>query len=391
MLAGGLFATEAPAGASSSYAPIPAGPITLGVSTSFSGANASFGIFTKQGFNVAFAQFKQQYPNGIDGHQVNLDFIDDQSSVTGAVNAANKMVSEHAAAAITLTTDAEAVPAQVAILQKAKVPIISTMESDAYGNPKLYPYYFTETATPGQDAVAAAKWIGAKGFTSIATLNDGVASGVNTTNMIVAAMKKYAPKAKVTTQVTIAPGSVDDTVAVTKLKAANPQLVMVYSTYGYGPLWQAMHAANWTPAILASAGVWYDGLNAMGSLEANAVSNYVMCASSANETFTSEQMTLFDQYNTATGGFAVNYLTFIANDSVPFYEMAYAINKYHSLDHNAIKKALEGIKNMDFVGIPQSFSATNHAGATGTFAAAVCNVGQPYAGGRGLVPVRAST
>lgn len=383
-----VVATSASA---SGFPKIPPGPIAFGVSTSVTGANAAYGVATKEGFEVALAQFDKEYPNGIDGHAVKLDFIDDMSTVTGAVDAANEMVADKVAAVITLTTDSAGVPGQVAVLKKAKIPIISTMESESYANPKQYPYYFTTTETPGLDAMAAAQYIKAKGWTRIATLNDGVPIGVDSLDLILNDMKKVAPKAKIVSSVTIAPGSVDDTAAVTKLKDGNPQVVLVYSTYDYGPLWDAMHAINWNPNIIGSAGIWYDGLTAMGStLEATAVSPYVMCASSPSETFNSTQNSLFASYYAVTDGYSINYLTYIANDSLPFYLMAYAINKEDSTDNNAIKQALEGIHNKSFLGIPQSFSATNHVGATGTFASAVCNVGPPYAGGKGLVPVRAT-
>jgi branched-chain amino acid transport system substrate-binding protein len=189
MLAGGLtLASPAPASASGGFPAIPPGPITFGVSTSVTGADASYGVATKDGFEVALAQFKKAFPNGIDGHPVKLDFIDDQSSVTGAVDAANQMVASKVAAVITLTTDAEGVTGQVAVLQKAKVPIISSMESESFTNPKKYPYYFTAGESPGLDAEAAAKYIKAQGFTRVATITDGVPVAVAALDLITSAM-----------------------------------------------------------------------------------------------------------------------------------------------------------------------------------------------------------
>jgi ABC-type branched-subunit amino acid transport system substrate-binding protein len=390
ILAGSLVVTS-PASASGGFPPIPPGPILFGLTTPETGAYAAYGATTKESFDaISLTQFNSTHPNGIDGHKVQVDLLDDQSTITGAVNTANELVADHVAGIITVTYDEPADPAQVAVYVKNKVPIVAQMFSEDATNVKKYPYYFTQTATQGQEAVAAAKWIAARGYTSIVALNDGVGAGVDQLNLILSAMKKYAPKAKVLANVAIPPGSVDDTAAVAKLKSYNPQLVLVFSTAAYGSLWNAMHAINWAPTILASAGAWYDGFSAMGDLVANAYSPYEDCASSASETFSPTLESLFAQYNAATYGYSTNYLTYVNSDTAPFYILAYAIEKYHSTAPAAIKKALEGAHHLNVLGLNYSFSATNHAGLTGPFGAAVCDMGPPYAGGKGVIPVIAS-
>ncbi|HEY2563429.1 MAG TPA: hypothetical protein VGI44_06930, partial [Acidimicrobiales bacterium] len=163
---------------------------------------------------------------------------------------------------------------------------------------------------------------------------------------------------------------------------------VVYLGVGFGPVWQAMQSANWSPTILSSAGAWYDGFDAMGALAAKAYAPYVDCASSPSQTFTPEQQDLFAKYSAVTGAASTNYLTYIASDSVPVEIMAAAIEKYHSTDPTAIKKAIEGMGRKTFIGIDYHYSPTNHFGLTGQYGPAVCAMGPPYAGGVGKVPIK---
>ena len=164
---------------------------------------------------------------------------------------------------------------------------------------------------------------------------------------------------------------------------------MVTAGEGYGPIWQAVQSANWSPTILASAGAWYSGFDSMGSLTAKASAYYYNCADTATQTFTPVQNQLMAAYSQGTNYPSfVNYLTSMATDSVPLEILNYAITKYHSTDPAAIKKAIEGITSKEFLGLSYKFSPTNHFGLVGSFGPAVCAMGPPYAGGVGRVPVK---
>jgi branched-chain amino acid transport system substrate-binding protein len=387
LLVGVTAAPAPPAGAA--YPPIPPGPILIGVSTSLTGAAAAYGAPTVASFeNVTFKDFDARHPNGVRGHQLELKVYNDNSTVTGAVQAAQQMVSDHVAGVATLTTNPAGSSQQVLVLNKNKVPIVSTLTGSQYSNTKAFPYAFSPAASVQQEGAAAGQWVKKKGYTKIASIVDTVSTDQDTLNQIYAGIKKYAPKAKIVKAVTVPAGSTDYSVAVTQLKAANPQLLLVYIGLGYGPLWQGMQTQGWSPNILSSAGAWYDGFSAMGPLVANATATYVDCAPSPSTTFSPEQQQLFQGYSDATDGFSINYLTFIASDSIPVELLAYAINKYNTLDPAAIKKAIEGIHNKTFLGLTYNYSPTNHYGITGVYSAAVCAMGPPYAGGVGKVPIR---
>jgi ABC-type branched-subunit amino acid transport system substrate-binding protein len=377
------------AGASSKYPPIPAGPINIGVSTPLSGAEASYGIFTQDGFKVAMAYFNQEHPNGIDGHKVNLILLNDASSVTTAVSVANQLVADKVAAVVTLTTDPAAAFQQLVVFAKAKVPVIANLELTTQASnatlAKEYPYLFSPNPSLAQTGVAALNWIKSKGFKNVGILNDGIPYDTLFANLISTGLKKDKIK---TTTVNISPGAVDDAAAITQLKSSGAQLLVVTAGESYGPIWESVLASGWSPTILSSAGAWYSGFTSMGALTSKASAYYYQCANSATQTFTSVQNSLMAQFANATDNLVVNYLTFLATDSVPLEIANYAITKYHSVSPQAMQAAILGIHNQEFLGLKYSFSPTNHFGLTGEYGPAVCHMGAPYAGGVGKVPVK---
>lgn len=393
-MAGGLLATtgSSVAGGASKYPPIPAGPITFGVSTPLSGPSAPDGIFTKLGFNVALAYFNQEHPNGIDGHPVKIELLDDASDVTKAVQVANQIVSDKDAAVITASYNPAATQQQLAVWAKAKMPVVANLSLPPGSVAKLsgeYPYDFSPNPAGVQYATNAGKWIDSHGYTKVAMLSDGIPVDTESQNQIIQGIQSGKHPAKIVSKVTITAGAVDDSAAITKLKASGANLLVVTAGESYGPIWQGMLAADWSPTILSTAGAWYSGFTTMGSLVNNAVAYYYNCADSATETFSSVQNDLMAKYAAATSNLVTNYLTFIATDSAPMELLDYAITKYHSTAPAAIKAALEGIHKQSFLGLTYTFTPTNHYGLVGPLGSAVCHMGTPYAGGVGKVPVKA--
>ena len=291
------------AGASSGFPPIPKGPITLGISAPTSGALASYGILTKIQTGVALQQFNMMHPNGIDGHQVKLDIENDASDVTSAVQVANQMVTNKDAAVITASYNPAAAGQQLAVWTKAKMPVVANLELTNTLTPaqlaKQYPYLFSPNPSLQQTGVAAIAWIKKKGFKNVGILNDGIPYDTVFANQIGAGVKKAIKNAKVTT-VNITPNSVDNSAAITKLKGSGAQLLVVTAGEGYGPIWQAILSANWSPTILASAGAWYSGFDSMGTLTSKASAYYYNCADTAAQTFTPVQNQLMAAYAKGT-------------------------------------------------------------------------------------------
>jgi ABC-type branched-subunit amino acid transport system substrate-binding protein len=375
--------------AASKYPPIPAGPIKFGISTPLTGAQAAFGQTTSQSFNnVTLKAFNALHPDGIDGHPVQYEVLDDASDVTKAVSVANQFVADKLAGVITATYNPAGHVQQLAIWNKAKLPIIANVLGAQFADTAAWPYAFGVNASIAQYGMAAAQYINSHAFKKVAVITDGIQGVTEQLNAILDAMKTVAPQAQVVKSVTISPGSTDDSTAIAQLKASNPDVLINLASYGFAPIWQAMQVAQWSPVILSTPGAWYDGFNGMGPLVNKAVSFYQACADSVSQTWPPDVAALMSQYNKGTGGFSIGYFTYVTSDSVPLELFKVAIEKYHSTDPDAIKKALESV-NQSFFGAQFSYSPTNHFGLTSQYGAAVCNMGPPYAGGDAKVPVKA--
>jgi branched-chain amino acid transport system substrate-binding protein len=381
------------ASAAAKYPPIPPGPITVGASAPLSGAVAAYGTFAKIGLDLAVKEFDVMHPDGIDGHPLKLELVNDNSDVTTAVNVANQLVASKVAAVVEETYNPAAGPQQLAVWAKAKMPVISYVYGLPTGSIKQlstrYPYIFSPTPATNQYVTNAGRWIQKSGFKKVAFLNDGIQEDTVEQAQIVAGMHQTGGEAKIVASVTIPPTTVDASAAIDKLKASGANLLVIpASGVDYGTIWQAVLASGWSPSILTTPGAWSSGFDAIGSLVSKAHIFYYACAASPAQTFTSQQNELMDAYGTATGNAEVNNLQFISTDVVPLEMLDYAITKYHSTSPAAIKTAIEGIRNLSFLGFKYSFSTTNHYGLTGQYASAVCHMGAPYAGGANKVPVK---
>jgi ABC-type branched-subunit amino acid transport system substrate-binding protein len=373
--AGGSATTTA---AQSKYPPIPAGPIVFGVSTPLTGAQAAFGTTTEKAFNeVTLKQFNATHPNGIDGHPVKIEVLDDASDVTKAVSVANQFVSEKVAAMITLSTNPAATPQQIAVFNKNKVPMFSSRGDKDFTDASKWPYFFGIGASNPQEEQVTAKWIAAHPeIKSIAVLTDNTPSTTELLNGITDQLKTVAPSVKIVQTASVAPGAVDVSTQIAQLKGTNPDLLYVNLAYAFGPVWQAIKTANWSPKILTSAAAWYDGYDAMGDLATNGVAYYVTCVKSDHPPFTKELSDLMDGYASVFGSSSVNYLTFVSNDSAPLELFAAAAEKTHSIDPDAIKSAIESAGAQPLYGgtLTYNYTATNHFGITGDAGAAVCKM-----------------
>ena len=378
--------------AASKYPPIPAGPIKVGISVPLSGATAAFGTATKQAFeNVTLKTFNAAHPDGIDGHPVQLDILDDASDVTKAVAVANQFVSDKDAAVITASYNPAAVPQQLAVLNKAKVPALIQVGQDMYNDPSKWPYLFGMGSNDMLAGQALAAYIGKHPeYKKLAVLTDGSEAQVEIQNDLLTALKTSAPGASVVKSVTITPGSVDVSTAIAQLKSANPDFLLVNVGYGYGPIWQAMKTANWSPKFYTYASAFYDGYSGMGALADIAVTVTTNCSTPGHAPFPKVLTDPMDGYASVFGTTSVNYILFYTSDNAPLELLKLAVEKYHSTDPDAIKQAIENLGPIKLGGvIDYDFSATNHFGQTGVYGTNVCTVSN-FADGAYRLPVVAS-
>jgi branched-chain amino acid transport system substrate-binding protein len=127
----------------------------LGVTTDLSGPLASYGKWQQEAWTGYFNGINKA--GGIDGHQVKLEFLDDQSVASTAVGNARQLIS---AGALLIGGSVSATPctALAPIAAQAKVPLLCSAASTSQLSP-VEPYVFTTIVTAPTAAGAAAQLI----------------------------------------------------------------------------------------------------------------------------------------------------------------------------------------------------------------------------------------
>jgi ABC-type branched-subunit amino acid transport system substrate-binding protein len=389
---GGATGTSAATGAGAQFPPIPPGPIRFGVSVPLSGATAAYGLGYKAAYGVTLSSFNQLHPDGIDGHPIQFDILDDGSDVTKAVNVANQFVANKDAAVVVITANPLAAPQQLAVLNKAKVVVLAGQTDDEYTDSKKWPYTFGNAGSSAQYGEKAAAWIAKHSeIKKIAVLSDGTQTDEEIVADILNPLKSGAPGDQLVKTVQVSPGAVDVTTPIAQLKGANPDLLIVALGFGFGPVWQAMQAANFSPQIMTTGpGAFYDGYNAMGPLAAKAVVPYVDCVRPNHPPFEKTLTDMLSAYRAVPGVVTINLMAEPSYDSAPMEILKSAIEKYHSVDPDAIKQAIEGMGPRTIFGVLQyNYTPTNHFGMTGDFGPNICNM-SGFVDGNYVLPTLAS-
>ena len=202
-------------------------------------------------------------------------------------------------------------------------------------------------------------------------------------------LKTLAPNDQVVKTATISPGTTDASVAIAQLKATNPDLLILNIGYGMGPIWQGLHAASWSPKIFDAGAGFYDGYNAMGTLADTAVTLGTNCVDANHPPLDPAVTSAMDDYATVLGTTTINYLIYVMTDNGPLELLKKAIEKYHSVDPDAIKQALETMGPTTLFNTFQyNYTATNHFGLTGGQAVSVCKMA-PFSDGKYRLVVNA--
>jgi ABC-type branched-subunit amino acid transport system substrate-binding protein len=382
---------ETSGGGDGEYAPIPDGPIVFGVSAPLSGPTAAFGLAIQKAFeNVTLANFNRNHPDGIDGHPIEIRVLDDASDVTKAVAVANEMVADKYAAVITVTNNPAAAPQQAAIFNKAEMPMFSAvLGQEEYTDTAKWPYLFAVGPSLVDGARVTAEWIASHPeIKEIGVLTDDSPSSDEQVEHLKAALAEAAPDVEFGTTASVTPGG-DASTAIGQLKSSDPDLLWVNMGYGYGPVWQGLQTAKWSPMIFTSAGAWYDSFAAMGDLAKNAYAAYYECVEEDHTPFNDTVKAAMDGYASVFGTTSTNYLTFVTSDDGPLELLKKAIETHHSIEPEAIKDALENMgptKVMDTV--EYHYTADNHFGVTGEYGAAVCKL-DPTTDGAYRIPLKA--
>jgi ABC-type branched-subunit amino acid transport system substrate-binding protein len=352
--------------AASSYPAIPKGNITVGLSESLSGNYAPDGLTDEHNIENAYKIVAQDFGVSVDGHKIVLDFQNDGSDITTAVDVAQQFVSNHVAAVLNASSDSSAAEQQVPVWNKAHLPmLLNNTPQDQYTNAKAYPYLFNVLPSNTETALSMAQWIAAKHLTKIAVMTDGTSASNQVISDLKARLEKADPKAKVVGEATVTPGAVDVSTQLDQLKATNPDLLYLGIGYGFGSVWNDLQTLGWTPTILTNEGAFFDGYTALGSLGPTTFST---CADGlkSGETLPSDVVDAINSDIKADGNLA-DQLIFVQVNMDSLLIIKAAIAKYHSTAPAAIKAALESFHDNSFFWKQwvYRFTSSNHFGFTG--------------------------
>jgi ABC-type branched-subunit amino acid transport system substrate-binding protein len=372
---------------STSYPPIPAGPITVCASSPQSGANAAYGETVPKSLAIAVNIINQQ--GGIAGHQVKYDAENDQSSSTDAVSIAQKFASEHAANpsvcpfATTISQDPLTAPLQAGILNKAKIIIEATQSPDDFFDTGKYPYFFSNSPPDKALGAAAAHYLLAHNETHLGVLTDNIPQETEYINDMKAAATQQGGTLDVTATASMSPGAVNVQTQLLQLKQANPDVVVVATEFGFGPIWNGFKALGWSPKIMGDVGFFYDGYNALGNLAANAVAPCwygnqpgILQENAGQDGLTQDVINVVNQIAPLNGGIAPDSLIAASDQMDELYMAKYAIEKANTLDPVALKNALETLNgngaSLWYSTNTFSETAQDHSGQVGQWGAGIC-------------------
>lgn len=363
---------------------IPPGPITLCASAPESGANAAYGETIPKAEAIDVNIINSQY-GGIDGHKVRVDVENDQSSSTEGVAIAQKFVSEHQAHPndcpflTTISQDPETAPIQAAIFNKAEMIDLATQSPNAFFNVKQFPYFFSNSPPDIALSNVAAHYLMVHHLDKIAVLTDNIPQETEYINGIISQGKSMGAHLTIIKTASISPGAVNAETELAELQASHPDVLLVATEFGFGPIWANLHSMNWDPKIMGDVGFFYDGYNALGSLGPNAVAPcwYGNPAGVLNyQSLPANVLATINQTAPINGGEAPDSLIGAADGVDELLMARYAIDKAGSLYPPALKAALETLHGPNaslwFKGNLFDESSSSHSGQVGAFGAGIC-------------------
>jgi ABC-type branched-subunit amino acid transport system substrate-binding protein len=356
-LAGSVALTIATSTAASASG-IPKGPIKLGALYTLSGPTSAFGEFNLKTEQALIA--KLNTAGGIDGHQVELTYLNDQGDPTVAVSGAEKLVSEGVAAVVyegSSVTDEQA----AAVFMKDRVPIVAFDVQDTWASGKTWPYAFTDYNILRPQGVEIDKYSRHLGATKIGILTDTTPLGEGLAADVAAAAKSTG--VTITGTQTYQLTATNMTTQLQSLKASGAQAVALPGETGLGQIYQDLQGMNWSPYLFTEFAGYFVGYTSLGSLSSKTFST---CQTNIPQgsPIPAPLNTLTKYVVAKTGVSQVGLASGLLNENDSLLIIKYGIEKAKSLSGPAIAAAIESIHNKGFT-VPAwkyDFTKTDHAG-----------------------------
>ncbi len=204
-------------------------PIKIGAFLPLTGGGASLGLPARDGAVLAVEEVNKA--GGINGRQIDLILVDDESSEQKAARVAQKLVDEDKVSIILGSIMSGNAAAAIPVVTKAGVPMVVLGASTALTDPPAErKFIFAPNGPTISHARGQAHYFKAKGWSKVGVIFDSSAFGqdgkkasetaAKETGLNVVGAESYNATDK------------DMTVQLTKLKAANPDVVVMW---GYAP------------------------------------------------------------------------------------------------------------------------------------------------------------
>ncbi|WP_405848776.1 ABC transporter substrate-binding protein [Streptomyces sp. NBC_01518] len=218
-----LAACSAP-GDSSSDSKASSGPIKIAVVDAQSGQLSSLGDWEYKGAKLAVDEWNKK--GGIDGRKIQLKLFDDQGDPTAGTNIARKLASEKYVAMLG-TAESAVTIAMAPVLQQAKIPNITSGQSDKLVALKS-PYLFLNGPTSTTyDSTLAQYLIKDKGYKKIAMITNNGSFGTGEHDAFLKAAKGLGVSPS--TDQVVTTDQKDFSAALTKIRSKKPQVVFIGS------------------------------------------------------------------------------------------------------------------------------------------------------------------
>jgi len=321
------------------------GPIRLGMLAPFSGSEAAFGPYMKNGAQMAIDEINEA--GGVLGRDLELVTEDDACDATSATAAANKLITSGIVASVGGYCSGATLPT-LPIFSGAGVPMVipaansnQLVDADEDG-------VFLINGTGDQQAQAALKWAEKQGVKRLALVDDNTDYSADLADAV--AEQAASTGIEVVLEESVTAGESDYSANVNSILSADPDMVYWTGYYQEGGL---------IAAQLASAG--YDGelLVADGTVDAKFAEIAGGAAQGVEGTFTQTPDMLdgaddwiakyTELYNEGPGPYSTQ-----AYDAVRV--VAEGIEKAGSTDSEAVIKSIQGIDGLALFSGPLKFT-----------------------------------
>jgi len=326
--------------------------------SALSGSDAAIGGLTK-----ALYTTEVNYVNangGIDGHQLQLIILNNQSDPTVAVAQAKALISDGVVATFYNGSTSEAKDEVVALEQRAHIVGISPEGLEQYSNASAYPYYFSDNSADGQVSQALAAFAQQKGFNDVGVLTDGSPQAddyvtqfkgdATTDSLHIVGSTSYPSTA--TTMTT----------ELSTLKQDGAKTLALFCYSGCGQVFDSLRQIDWSPNVLVSPNIYYTAFTSVASLGSQ---TYSACPYSVEpgQQPPAGVVTAIKTLAPAIGGeSALDQVLPETADALSV--LKYAVEKANSTNGAALAAALQSMNDQTFSdpAVAFTFNGQDHSG-----------------------------